>query len=52
MWLFSLHTVCSHMDRYVVEVVAYAKAYPTLFNLQVIEVADRYDGHIRFNCVD
>ena len=40
------------MDECVAEVVAYAKAYSNLFNLQIMEVADIYDDHSKVNCVN
>ena len=38
------------MDGYVAEEVAYVKPYPKLFNVEIMEVTDRYDDQIRFNC--
>ena len=40
------------MDRYVAEVVASVKAHPKLFNVQIMEVAEIYDEHIRVDVAD
>jgi len=40
------------MDGYMAEVVAYDKAYPKLFNVQIMKVANRYDDQIRVICAD
>ena len=47
----NLYTVSNHMDGYLVEVVAYAEAFPKLFTMQIIAVDNSYDDHIRVNCV-
>ena len=40
------------MDGYVAEVVAYVETFPKLFNVQMMEVVDRYDHHMRVKCAD
>jgi len=46
LWLFTLQVVCNCMDWYVAYVAAYTKAYTKLFNVQIVEVADRSDDYI------
>ena len=36
----------------VAEAVAYAKAVPKFFNVQIMELADRYNDHIKVNYAD